>query len=162
MRAMAVATFMTLAFAACSPDDANEPRADRSPVPAPSPRDTSYQPSAIADKQALARSVARTLAAMLSNRAYSSVESYTRDFQNRTGCIIESSDVAFKAGTSEAVEQKARRELIRDVQANPRIDGYAHAQVPVPEGVSIDPTIGEVGGDADFIGVVVALTCEKT
>ncbi len=105
----------------------------------------------------LADTVARTLAAMLANGDQETMERYSADVQDRTGCTVQTSGVAFAdSPRNRSLERRQRTELIERLMQRPSVTAVADARRPV--GRELSSTIGR-GAKADVVGVVVALTC---
>jgi hypothetical protein len=143
-----------LVVAAC--DDNDAPRANE---PTPQSGVTPGEPVARAPENpdGLADTVARTLAAMLANGDQETMERYTADIQDRTGCAVQTSGVAYAdSPKNRSLERRQRTELIEELLDRPSVTAVAHARRAV--GRELPSTIGR-GGEADVVGVVVALTC---
>jgi hypothetical protein len=105
----------------------------------------------------LADTVARTLAVMLANSDQETMERYSADVQDRTGCSVQTSGVAFAdSPRNRSLERRQRTELIEQLLERPSVTAVAHARQAV--GRELPSTIGR-GENADVVGVVVALTC---
>ena len=143
-----------LVVAAC--DDNGAPRANEPP---PQSGVTPGGPSARAPENpdGLADTVARTLAAMFANGDQETMERYSADVQDRTGCTVQTSGVAFAdSPRNRSLERRQRTELIKQLLQRPSVTAVGHARREV--GRELPSTIGR-GGKADVVGVVVALTC---
>jgi hypothetical protein len=151
---MGLCAAVSLVVTAC--DDNGAPRANE---PTPQSGVTPGPPVARAPENpdGLANTVARTLAAMLANGDQETMERYSADVQDRTGCAVQTSGVAFAdSAKNRTLERRQRTELIEQLLNRPTVTAVGHARHAV--GRELPSTIGR-GGNADVVGVVVALTC---
>jgi hypothetical protein len=109
------------------------------------------------DPDGLAQTVAKTIVAMFANGDQLTLERYAADVQDRTGCSVQTSGVAYAdSPRNRSLERRHRTELIEQLLGRPRVTAVGHARRPV--GTELPPTIGG-GARADLVGVVVALSC---
>jgi hypothetical protein len=114
-------------------------------------------PQAPQDPDGLADTVAKTTAAMLAIGDRLTAERYAADVRDHTGCTVQTSDVAYSdSPKNRTLERRRRAELIEELLNQPSVTAVGHARHAV--GGEIPSTIGR-RGQADLIGVVVALSC---
>ena len=144
---MVLLTVAGLALVACESDGRSGSAASTPPA-GQTPGEAVPQPPA--DPDGLAQTVAKTTATMLANGDQTTAERYAADVRERTGCTVQTSGVAY------ADSPKNRTELIEQLLDRPTVTAVGHARHAV--GTEVPSTIGR-GGEADVVGVVVALTC---
>ena len=162
-RSITILTLVALtALVSCDGgDDPDEPTETPSASQAGTPgaiRTPPASPGAPENTDALAQTVATALAAIYANDDANTGAKYTEDVLKTTGCSVEESTVAYKE-SSKALEHRARVELIEDLKSNDQVTAFAHATAPTTK--DIEPTIGDKKGNADFVGIVVALFCQS-
>ena len=151
---MGLCVAATLVVAAC--DDNGAPRANE-PPPQSGVTPGEPSPRAPENPDGLADTVARTLAVMLANGDQETMERYSADVQDRTGCALQTSGVAFAdSPRNRSLERRQRTELIEQLLQRPSVTAVGHARQAA--GRELPSTIGR-GGKADVVGIVVALTC---
>jgi hypothetical protein len=151
---MVLFTVAAMVLVACESDD-RPGSAASTPAAGQTPGEAVAQPPV--DPDGLAETVAKTTASMLANGDQTTAERYAADVRDRTGCTVQTSGVAYAdSPKNRSLERRQRNELIEQLLERPIVTAVATARRPV--GTQVPSTIGR-GGDADVVGVVVALTC---
>jgi hypothetical protein len=151
---MVLFTVAAMVLVACESDD-RPGSAASTPAAGQTPGEAVAQPPV--DPDGLAETVATTTATMLANGDQTTADRYAADVRDRTGCTVQTSGVAYAdSPKNRSLERRQRTELIEQLLERPTVTAVATARRPV--GTQVPSTIGR-GGDADVVGVVVALTC---
>jgi hypothetical protein len=152
-RLVVLFTVAGLVLVACESDD-RPGSAASTPAGGQTPSEAVAQPPV--DPDGLAETVAKTTATMLANGDQTTAERYAADVRDRTGCTVQTSGVAYAdSAKNRSLERRQRTELIEQLLNRPTVTAVGHARHAV--GTEIPSTFGR--GEADIVGVVVALTC---